>query len=139
MYGEYDTLEDFAAGDGFDSRDAMDRVAYLERWIADVDDPSSDILSEDDAAQDTANRDELAQWRELIADTEAYSDRWSDGVYFVAEHAFEDHARQLAEDIGAIDPDAGWPIGYIDWERAADALKNDYTTVEILGRTFWYR
>lgn len=47
----------------------------------------------------------------------------------IAEGAFEDYARQLAEDIGAIDPNAAWPLGCIDWRRAASELAMDYTSV----------
>ena len=41
--------------------------------------------------------------------------------------------------MGAVPRDAGWPTSYIDWERAADALKMDYTSIEADGRTFWVR
>lgn len=49
---------------------------------------------------------------------------------------FEDYARQLAEDLGAIESDSGWPVDYIDWTRAADALRSDYTTIEWDGESY---
>lgn len=39
----------------------------------------------------------------------------------------EDFAQQIAEDIGAIDKNAGWPNNCIDWEYAAKELMWDYS------------
>jgi hypothetical protein len=64
---------------------------------------------------------------------------WEHGETFIPESDFEDYARELAEDIGAIQSDAGWPTGYIDWPRAAEALKMDYSSIEVEGTTYWAR
>ena len=64
---------------------------------------------------------------------------WIHGVQFIRDSYFEDHARELADDIGAIDKDAKWPCSCIDWEEAADQLKQDYSTTEIGGISFHYR
>jgi hypothetical protein len=45
----------------------------------------------------------------------------------------------LADDIGAIDRNASWPTNWIDWEKAALELRVDYSSVEIDGKTYWYR
>lgn len=57
--------------------------------------------------------------------------------YAEAEEAYagefysdEDFAQDMAEQIGAIDPDAGWPNSYIDWERAARDLMFDYFSTD---------
>ncbi len=52
---------------------------------------------------------------------------------------FTEYAQELAEDIGAIDPDAKWPVYCIDWERAARELKMDYTSVRVNGTTYYFR
>jgi predicted DNA-binding protein len=52
---------------------------------------------------------------------------------------FEDYARELAEDIGAIDPNAGWPLQHIDWEAAANELEQDYSNVYFDGEEYLYR
>lgn len=57
----------------------------------------------------------------------------------IAEDYFVDYAEQYAEDIGAIDRNAGWPSMFIDWEAAAESLQQDYTSVEIDGQTYLYR
>jgi antirestriction protein len=57
----------------------------------------------------------------------------------IADGYFVDYARELAEDIGAINPDASWPLSYIDWEAAADALRVDYVTVSYAGDDYLIR
>ena len=51
---------------------------------------------------------------------------------------FTDYAQELAEDIGAIDRDAKWPVYCIDWERAARELKMDYASVRVNGTTYYF-
>lgn len=63
----------------------------------------------------------------------------ADANPLVAEDDFEEYAEQLAEDIGAISSDAGWPLSYIDWSAAADALRIDYTTVTYRGEDYLAR
>ena len=42
-------------------------------------------------------------------------------------------------DIGAIDSNASWPTGCIDWKRAASELAVDYSSVTFDGRAYYYR
>jgi hypothetical protein len=60
-------------------------------------------------------------------------------VTLVRDSHFTEYAQQLAEDIGAINSEAGWPNNCIDWERAARELRIDYSTVDFDGETYWYR
>lgn len=58
-----------------------------------------------------------------------YFDNFED-QYLGEWDSFEVYAQELAEDCGMIDPDAGWPNSYIDWERAArDLMMDGYFTV----------
>lgn len=57
----------------------------------------------------------------------------------IPEDEFEDYAEQLAEDIGAIDREARWPLNRIDWEAAAEDLKVDYTEFDFDGTTYLVR
>lgn len=65
---------------------------------------------------------------------------WYPGT-LIRDTYFKDYAQELAEDIGAIDTTKtyGWPLSYIDWDAAADALRMDYTAVEFDGVTYWTR
>jgi hypothetical protein len=51
----------------------------------------------------------------------------------VPEHRFADYARDLTSEIGLIDEKTldSWPFDHIDWEAAADALRQDYRRVEL--------
>lgn len=74
----------------------------------------------------------------LESDVEAYA---SDNVKYttlISDTYFEQYAELLAEDIGAIDRNAKWPLNHIDWEAAANELKQDYTSVEFEGVEFWF-
>lgn len=50
---------------------------------------------------------------------------------------FVTYAQDYAEEIGAIGSDAGWPVSFINWEDAAEALRMDYTEFKI-GRYVYY-
>lgn len=120
-------LDDLAGEDFIDSRDLVTRLDALE----------SDLI---DDALDENLLVERKQLLEIIDEIEGYSgDRARDGITLIAEHDFENHARDLAEDIGAIDPNARWPLDCIDWQKAADELKQDYTSITINGWEYWYR
>jgi len=61
------------------------------------------------------------------------------GLYFIDEDYFEDYARELAYDLGAINYAEEWPANHIDWEAAADELRRDYTEVEFEGNNYLVR
>lgn len=121
------TLSEYAADDVIDSRDLLERLDTLdEGWEA-------GLLTDDEA-------DERRALTELKAETEGYAgDNWRDGVTFIADLYFEQYAEELADDIGAIDKGARWPVNHIDWKAAADDLRQDYTECEIYGVSYWYR
>jgi len=123
-----DTWDDMRTADTIDTRDIIDRIAELEGQD-----------SEDDGSGlDTDEREELGALTAFVAEYDGcFGDSFRDGVTLIADSYFEDYARDLAEDIGALDRKAGWPMDYIDWERAAAALQQDYTSIEIDGTTYW--
>lgn len=120
-------LSDFASADVFDSRDVDERMKELRDLLED----------ETEGTVVTEFQDELDKLEEFKSDVG--SGEWKYGMTFISDFYFEDYAKQLAEDIGAIKDDAGWPSQYIDWSAAADALKMDYSSVELDGKEFWYR
>lgn len=79
----------------------------------------------------------LAKLEKLQEDAEGYSD-WRHGATLIADHYFETYARDYSEDINGTDS-KGWPFDYIDWEKAADALKMDYTMVTYGTTDYWVR
>lgn len=95
----------------------------------------------------TASRWDISDWEnehleELKAldllESEVGSE-WSTGETLIPENDFEQYAQDFAEDIGAISRHLDWPCDYIDWERAADGLRMDYSEVEYEGTTYLFR
>lgn len=41
--------------------------------------------------------------------------------------------------MGALKGATEWPLRHIDWDAAAEELKQDYTSVEFDGVTYWIR
>lgn len=88
------------------------------------------------------SRDDMTTLAALEAVAECASDYaadWQYGETLIRDSYFEDYAQQLAEDVGAIDPHAQWPMTCIDWQRAARELRMDYTAVDFDGVTYWVR
>ena len=108
--------------DTIDTRDILERINWLE--------PQEPELYEDETKELTTLKNLIEQLdeEELEYDVQLIRDS-----YFIV------YAQELAEDIGAINRDAQWPLEYIDWGAAADALKMDYSTVDFDGVEYWVR
>jgi hypothetical protein len=131
-----DTTIDLSA-DVIDVREIIERIEAIEAGADDCDDPAWKSANEDEAGE----RDALYA---IMSDLAGYGgdEQWRGDWYpasLIADSYFEDYARELADDTGAVDANAGWPNNFIDWKRAAEALQSDYTSVEIDGRDYWYR
>jgi hypothetical protein len=58
----------------------------------------------------------------------------------IAEDDFAEYAEELATDLGYISDDTNrWPFNHIDWEAAADELRQDYTTITYDGDDYLIR
>ena len=123
--------------DILDSRDIIKRIEELE---GECDDLYGDGWDDDTlpVEEDVGELDEL---RALIAfqDECEGSPDWIHGEAVIRDTYFEDYARQLAEDIGAISGQEGWPLNCIDWEYAASELQTDYMSAEYDGVEYWIR
>ncbi len=139
-------MRDIEAGaDMIDVRDIMARVEALEgeRELACGDDEEGnpDKAREWDEGEEG---EELKALSGLLSDLCGYGgdEQWRGSWYpitLIQDSYFEDYARELAEDIGAVKSGMEWPYTCIDWERAARDLQSDYSTVEYGGVTYWYR
>jgi hypothetical protein len=114
--------------DVIDSRDVIARIKDLEAELED----------EDPNEVDPDAREELAALKALT-DEGRQSPDWHHGETLIRDSYFRDYAKQLAEDIGAVDPElqGRWPYTCIDWDEAAEELKNDYFEVDFDGVTYW--
>ncbi len=62
--------------------------------------------------------------------------RWKD-VVFITESDFPRYVRTVAEDCQDIP--TGWPFNCIDWDRAADELQLDYSSLDWQGESYLYQ
>ena len=96
-------------------------------------------------AWDEDNAEELKELDELIEELRGAGggDHQWEGDWFpselIAEDDFEEYAEELADSIGAIVSNAGWPNNCIDWKQAARELAQDYSEVEYQGRYYYWR
>lgn len=138
-------------GDIFDSRDVIPRFEIYRQAVVDLGIREEDVDTFDNGenwpAYITEDLDsdaeevirEFLDLRQLMDDGESNCEDWRGGATLIRESHFEDYARELADDIGAIDGEARWPNTYIDWARAADALKMDYSELSYGGDTYLAR
>lgn len=133
-------LSDIAGADIIDPRDLVERKDELEaaRDAGTVGECSECFEPTDTSEDFFLCADHEAEYDKLkaIIDELGPSD---DISYLISDSHFEDYARELAKDIGAISGTEGWPQSYIDWEQAARELQHDYTSIEIEGTTYWGR
>jgi len=85
-----------------------------------------------------------AEYQEELDELNALEDEvgreWMHGETLIDEDEFTDYAEDLAADLhGDAVTDAAWPFSHIDWEAAADELKQDYSEVEYQGTTYLFR
>ena len=126
-YPAWESVGDLTAEDVFDSRDAQ---AWLDWWDDEM------IAEEDTSNGDTDLADLRTALQELRGECEGYG--WEYGIGFIRESYWVDYCRGLADDIGAVDKSARWPMSFIDWDAAADALTVDYDETEIDGTTYYW-
>jgi hypothetical protein len=145
---ERDVTDISNSADIIDVRDVIARVEELrEAWSDETGESFEDFdLSGDDLRVGLGDEDgaELETLTELLDELRGHGgdEQWQGDwfpVTLIRDSYFEDYARELAEDIGAVPTDYSWPASHIDWEAAADALQQDYTTVEYGDVTYWYQ
>ena|SRR5688572_20432045 len=127
--------------DVIDSRDVIARIEELE-GERDSWEPDAEIAHVEGVTWEDANPDDAAELKALEAlaeEADGYASDWKYGATLIRDSYFEDYARELASDLGMMKDDLSWPHNCIDWERAAEELKQDYTSVEFDGVTYWVR
>lgn len=106
--------------DIIDSRDVLERISYLE------------------GTEDEDEKHELKMLEELAGQCEGHSD-WGYGEALIRGEYFTEYAEDLAYELGVISRKAQWPIKHIDWEAAAEELKQEYAEVEFGDTTYFIR
>lgn len=130
-----------------DSRDVIARVEELQGELDGLREDLENAESEENRlslANDLSNwlddyQDELNDLKKLAEEGANSADDWDYGATLVRDDYFEEHAQELASDLGLVDAKAPWPNNCIDWERAARQLQQDYSSVDFGGVTYWVR
>lgn len=149
--------------DTIDSRDVIERIEELEgereALQLEIDDAETQWLKTEagtneahavvdrrqaayvalDAWTASDDADELRILKALADEASGYASDWKYGETLIRDSYFRDYAEQLADDIGAIDRNASWPVNCIDWDQAARELQMDYSAVDFDGVTYWIR
>jgi len=136
--------------DLIDIRDVIARLDELREEYTDLSTALEELRGDPDAEPDdvTAAEDALKEWdidngdeqralQSLADQAEGYADDWRHGATLIHDDYFKKYAQKLAEDIGAIPESVAWPCTCIDWDQAADELRQDYTAVDFDGETYW--
>ena len=128
--------------DYIDVRDVIERVEELQAARTEYDEhhgtPGAWAKIDDGEPQ------ELQTLTDLLAELKGNGgDHEWEGAWYpiglIRDSYFEDYARELAEDCGAISRNSAWPLQHIDWKAAAEALQQDYMMVDYGQSTYWYR
>lgn len=116
--------------DIIDSRDVIERIEELESEIE---------TATEDGGEPTEDDVEELRILKALADEGKGSPDWKHGETLIRESHFVAYAEQLADDIGAINQNAKWPLNHIDWEAAATELKVDFDEVDFDGVAYLIR
>lgn len=125
-----------------DQKDALETALDDAQEALDDDPDNADLESTRDDAR-VELKDFLGEYEtELDGLQEVMDEALSeDNSPLIREEYFAEYAEDLAEDLGYIERGMKdkWPFTCIDWERAADELKSDYSTIDVCGSTYYYR
>lgn len=141
----------------FDSRDLIEYIEYLaqslvDEWngnneiqvteiseILEYDFQQAQMLAWEAFADD--NESEIDEYNNLInfaSEIENNNSEYSDGMGIIHEDEFTDYVKEMLEDCGYISQDfPSWIT--IDWEDTADNVKQDYSSVDYNGDTYYFR
>lgn len=115
--------------------DLESELNNLKDALEEADDEDREQCQADLAEWEEDNRERFDALRDLLSEVDS---RY--GVTLIPEDEFENYARDLADDLYGSDArSSSWPFTCIDWEQAADELKQDYSTVEFDGDTYYFR
>lgn len=140
--------------DILDVRDIIERVEELREERGDLqlalqeandEDSLNDCIVAKKDLEDwlAGEGEELKQLEDLLSDLQGSGGdhEWEGDWYpvtLIRDSYFEDAMRELVQDIGDLPKDIPSYL-VIDWEKTAENLQQDYSSVDYDGVTYWYR
>ena len=134
--------------DVLDSRDLQKRLDELENELEELIEELEDAEEENEETSIEDAKQAIKEWKdenreeldELLSLKDISGAEWDYGITFIAEEDFEEYAQELAADLyGEEIRNAHWPFDCIDWEQAAGALRQDYSSIDYQGTTYLFR
>jgi len=110
-----DAQEELEAEDAVDEQvEISERLEQLQQELSELQEEAEDIFA-------------------FEQDCESYA---SGGSTLINESYFAEYVEELARECGDISENS-WLYSYIDWDRAAEDCKMDYTTITFEGTDFY--
>ena len=135
------------SNDIFDTRDLIEYEQYLKDELLSAfndmfDEEEDDLERLKDSEQFTDEfSNELKEHEEIkefCKELESYAPDFYHGETVIHEDYFNEYAEELVKDCGYISGDVpSWIV--IDWEETADNVKQDYTSIDFNGSTYYIR
>ena len=140
------TVEISNRDDTIDSRDVIERIAELEIELEDAFEQFNEGREEPmtkeqwlaSEAFEEYDDSELTALQALQEEAEGYCPDWKYGAQLIRDSYFVEAMQDLVSDIGDLPKDIPAYL-VIDWEATASNLRQDYTSVEFDGVTYWVR
>jgi len=152
---KWDSLEELSSEDVIDSRDIEKVIEELESdietYVEEEKEWEEEHIDSNEQLAETAHTDKQVEdyedTKEFLAALigirdEVNSSEWDYGLTLIADSHFEDYCKELADDLGYLgsrQEEHNPLLDCIDWEQWADMCRQDYSSVEIDGTTFYYR
>lgn len=109
-----------------DSRDIIERIEYLQSLTECGEEIDPDLL------------EELETLKELAEECEQYASDWVYGETLIHRAYFEQYVEEMLQDCGDLPRNLPHYL-YIDWEKTAGCIEQDYATVDFDGEEYLIR
>lgn len=113
----------------FKTRFSGDDIRYR---LGEIEDELNDLQDTAETGENECLIADLQEERELLNDLDLDAE-------YIHEDAFKEHAQDIGHDFMPKEMIGTWPCSCIDWDRAADELRHDYSVVGIGDDTYYYR
>ncbi len=121
------------------SRDVITRLEEMSDELDGCEENKDGKLVDADGEDMSEEKENYETLKKFAQEFEDYAPDYHYGESAISESYFITYAQQMAEEIGTIPSDAPWPCYHIDWEAAAESLKQDYTEIDFDGQAYWVR
>ena len=122
--------------DTIDSRDVIARIEELESDLQDMEDQRGELDEKIKEWKIGSDGLELEALEDLASQGENSADDWSYGVQLIRDSYFEQAMDEMVSECYELPKDLPfWMTITYDY----DALKQDYTSVDFDGETYWVR